>query len=103
MKKLIIGIVIGTLAALAFTAVPILAHGGTDEGDTTLPDQATWDEMHEACEEGDWDAMAQAAEQYHEDNGFASCHDEDDNFENSSGFGGMMGGHTGGWGGMMSW
>lgn len=100
MKKLIIGVVIGALAALAFTAVPILAHGSTNEGDTTVSDQETWDEMHEACEEGDWDAMAQAAEQYHEENGFESCHDD---YESTSGFGGLMGGHMDGWGGMMSW
>ena len=103
MKKLIIGIAIGALAVLAFTAIPILAHGSTDEGQATVSDQETWDNMHEVCEQGDWDAMAEAAEQYHEENSFESYHDEYDDYEGTSGFGGMMGGHTGNWGGMMSW
>jgi len=48
----------------------------------------------DACEEGDWEAMVEAAEEMHEGLGYAPCHSyyypasED---ERSNGWGGMMG------------
>lgn len=62
--------------------------------------------MHEVCEAGDWEAMAEAAEEVHEDLGNAPCHGYNyptvkDGSPNS--WGGAMGGHMGGWGGMMGW
>jgi hypothetical protein len=105
MKRiLLIGLLVVALSLIAGFAVPAFAHGPA-EGDSATPEQDTWWEMHEACEKGDWDAMAEAAEEYHEGPGYAPCHgdyaaSED---EELSGWGGMMGGHMGGWGGMMRW
>jgi len=115
MKRiLLVGLIIAALSLTAGFAVPVFAHGPT-EGDSGTPDQETWQTMHEACEEGDWDAMVEAAEEVHgEDFGTMPCHDEgyypSDEGERvyPRGWGGM-GGHMGGgkmggsWGGMMGW
>ncbi len=55
--------------------------------------------MHEACESGDWEAMAEAAEEVHGDD-FEDmpCHSED---SYDSNWWGGMGGHMGR--GMMGW
>ena len=62
--------------------------------------------MHEACEEGAWDAMIEAAEEVHESIGYAPCHDYDypaSEDVSPNNWGNSMGGHMGGWGGMMGW
>ena len=105
MKRiLLIGLLVVALSLIAGFAVPAFAHGPT-EGDSATQEQDTWWEMHEACEEGDWDAMVEAAEEAHEDLGYAPCHGDYSASEDEelSGWGGMMGGHMGGWGGMMRW
>lgn len=114
MKKfLIIGGVIALLSLLTvFWAIPALA-AGPDNSETTPADQATWDKMHQACQDGDWDAMTQAAGEVHgKDFNSMPCHEEsgttpDEEGQTLSHHGdkedhmgdGMMGGYTGG--GMM--
>lgn len=91
MKKiLVVGLVIVTLSLLASLAIPALAHGPGD-GDAVTTNGEAWEAMHEACENGDWEAMAEAAEEAHGEWG---------------GMGGHMGGHMGGGmmgSGVMSW
>ncbi len=56
--------------------------------------------MHEACESGDWEMMAEAAEKVHgEDFSSMPCHDEDDSAH--ANYEGEMGSHMGR--GMMGW
>ena len=106
MKRiLLVGLIIVALSLAAGFAVPIFAHGPA-EGDSGTPDQETWQSMHEACEEGDWQTMVEDAEEVHEGLGYAPCHGDDystseDGSPNS--WGGMMGGPMGGGGGMMGW
>ncbi len=98
MKRIIfIGVAIAALSFLGGLTVPALAHGPED-GDTSLAGQETWEAMHEACEDGDWEAMTEVAEEVHgEDFDSMPCHDEGD-YSSFDGWGGT-GGHMGG--GMM--
>ncbi len=103
-KVLMVGLVMVTLGLLAGFAIPVFAHGLDEDVPT---DQEAWEAMHEACETGDWEAMAEAAEEVHgEDFDSMPCHGEDyysseeENRSSTSGWGGM-GGHMGG--GMMGW
>lgn len=106
MKRiLLVALTIVVLSLLTVFTIPVFAHGPTD-GDSETPDQDAWQAMHEACEEGDWEAMAEAAEEVHEELGYAPCHGSEypaSGDESPSGWGGMMGGHMGGWGSMMRW
>jgi hypothetical protein len=85
MKKLLligsIVLVIGLLIA-GFTT-PIFAHGPED-GEATPANEGAWEEMHEACENGDWEAMTKAAEEVHEGE-----------FDDMPYHGGRMWGHMG--------
>jgi hypothetical protein len=105
MKKILVVILIVVIVSLLAFAIPAFAHNPNDEsGDTTA--QRTWEAMHDACEEGDWQAMVGAAEEVHENFDYALCHDNgylDSQDGNPEGWGGMMGGHVGGWGSMMEW
>ncbi|MFQ6121615.1 MAG: hypothetical protein ACE5LA_00940 [Dehalococcoidales bacterium] len=106
MKKLLligsIVLVLGFLVA-GFTT-PIFAHSPDD--DEAIPtNEEAWEAMHEACWSGDWEAMAEAAEEVHGENfDNMPCHDyyspENGDRVPSNGWGGM-GGHMGS--GMMSW
>ncbi len=49
---------------LSISATSIFAHSPSD-GKATPADEVAWETMHEACEEGDWAAMAEAAEEVH--------------------------------------
>lgn len=106
MKKiLLIGIVIATVGLVAGFSIPAFAH---DPGEAATPEGEAWQAMHEACEAGDWEAMEQAAEEFHEQSGYGDCHGygpSDEDMDSSSGWGGMMGrgwgGHMGG--NMMGW
>lgn len=103
--------------------VPALA-AGPDNTEPTPAEQATWDKMHEACQEGDWQAMRQAAGEVHgNDINSMPCHDESGTSPDEEGqspshhgdmggdmmgshmsggmMGGMMGGHMGNGGSMM--
>ncbi len=105
-KYLLIGSVLAILSLLTVVfAIPILAHGPED-GETAPADQETWGAMHEACEDGDWEAMAEAAEEVHgKDFSSMPCHDEgySSSGEGWRGMGGHMGSGMmgGGWGSMM--
>jgi hypothetical protein len=104
-RILLVGLIVAALSLTAGLTVPVFAHSPT-EGDSETLDQETWQAMHDACEEGDWKAMVEAAEEVHEDLGYAPCHGYDypaseDGSPNR--WGAMTGGHMGGWGGMMGW
>ena len=108
MKKiLIVSLVLVSLVLVAVFTVPIFAHGPED-GEPA--DQDAWGAMHEACESGDWEAMAEAAEEVHGDDfDYSSCGGDGyyapgEDASSATRWGGM-GGHMGGsgWGGMMSW
>ncbi len=68
---------VGVLA-VTIGATPIFAHG------SAVPDGETWEEMHQACENGDYEAMAERHAQYH-------------GGEGAMGGGMMGGGMMGGW------
>ena len=82
MKKLLmIGSIVLVLGLLIIGSTTTIFAHGPDDGGVTPADEEAWEAMHEACESGDWEAMAEAAEE---------AHGED------------MGGHMGGgWGSMM--
>ena len=102
-KVLIIGLTIVALSLLTVFAIPVFAHGPA-EGDSEIPEQETWQTMHEACEEGDWEAMAEAAEGFHEETGYGDCHGYGTGDGGpASGWGGMTGSNTAGWDGMIGW
>jgi len=97
MKKfLLLGSIMLVLGLLiAGFATPIFAHGPDDGG--AAPDGGTaWEAMHEACENGDWEAMAEAAAEVHGDD-FAHHFGE---YAPANRWGGMWG-HMGS--GMMGW
>jgi len=99
---------------VGFWAVPALAEGPDDTGSTPA-ERTTWEKMHEACEEGDWDAMTEAAAELHgNDINSMPCHDENNKSPDEKGQsqshhgdmgdhmdGGMMGGQMGNSGSMM--
>ncbi len=100
MKKLIlIGSIVAVLGLLiAGFTTPIFAHG-TDDGGAAPDNDTAWEAMHEACESGDWEAMAEAAGEAHgEDFDYMPYHD---GYTADDGWGGMGGGHMGR--GMMGW
>ena len=97
MKKLLligsIMLVVGLL--IVGFATPIFAHGPGDGG-ATLENEEAWEAMHEACANGDWEAMAEAAEEvYGED--MPHYGEDDYDHQRWGGWGGHMGG------GMMGW
>jgi hypothetical protein len=90
MKRiLIVGLIILAISSALLFAVPVFAHGGEDGGGTAA-DEAAWQRMYEACESGDWDAMAAAAEEVHGE-GFSGMMGGDQDDMMGSGWGGMMG------------
>ena len=102
MKRiLVISLVIAILGLLAGFTIPVFAHGPDEDASVN---QEAWEAMPEACEDGDWEAMAEAAGEVHgEDFGDMPCHDDyyapgEGNTGSTTGWGGM-GGHMGG--GMM--
>ena len=80
-KLLLIGSIVLVLGLLVvgFTT-PIFAHS-PDDGGATPADDGAWETMHEACENGDYEAMAEW---------YAQCHGEEGAV--NSGMMGMMGG-----------
>ncbi len=97
-RFLLIGLVMAIVGVLvAGFASPIFADS-PDNGEATPADEEAWETMHEACESGDWEVIAEAAKEMHgEDFDYIPCHDED-NHAPANHWGGM-GGHMGG--GMM--
>ena len=84
-KLLLIGSIVLVLGLLivGFTT-SIFAHN-PDDGGVAPANEEAWETMHEACESGDYEAMAEWYAQYHGEEGIMGS--------------GMMGGHMGG--GMM--
>ena len=119
MKRiLVVGLVVAVFAVVGY-AVPAFAHGPEGTG-TVTTNQDAWGTMYEACQTGDWEAMAEAAEGVHGDDfGYMPYHGEgyyvpEDGGQGPANNGGgtwnHMGGGTtgggttgGGWGGMMGW
>jgi len=105
MKRIIlIGSTLIVLGLLAAWSIPALAHGlGT--GQTTSNNDKAWENMYEACQNGDWEAMAEAAREVHgEDFGNMPYHEDysgnpDENGGTYSESRNEMGNHMGG--GMM--
>ncbi len=65
MKKiLLVGLIVAAVGLAAGFAVPALGHGLVSSNSGTS-DHGTWLAMHEACQEGDWDAMAETAQEVH--------------------------------------
>ena len=64
MKRIIlVGLItIGLIAALA---IPVLAQGFADKEPITPENNDVWETMYQACGNGDWEAMADAAETVH--------------------------------------
>lgn len=54
-------LVLVTVLALAFGITSVFAHN-SDDGQAS---EEAWEAMHEACESGDWEAVAEAAEAVH--------------------------------------
>jgi hypothetical protein len=101
-RLLLIGSIVLVLGLLIVSSTSSLFAHGTEDGLTTLANEDAWEAMHEACENGDWEAMAKATEEAHgEDFDHMPYHNE--NYHTGSSWGGMMGGHMGGWGSMMGW
>ena len=97
MKKiLILGSILLVLvaAAIGFTS-PLFAHNSS-ESEITPTDGKAWEAMHEACWNGDWEAMAEAAEESHGE----GWHNHMSGGTWDNGWHGM-GGHMNG--GMMGW
>lgn len=64
-KLLLIGSIVLALGLLiAGLTTPIFAHSPED-GEATPANEAAWEAMHEACESGDWEAMAKTAGEVH--------------------------------------
>lgn len=85
-RFLLVGLVVAILGVLiAGFASPIFAHG-SDDGRATMPDGEAWEEMHQACENGDYEAMDEEHNEYH------SAEDSMNEGMTGSGMMGMMGG-----------
>ncbi len=91
-KLLLIGSIVLVLGLLIVGSTTFIFAHGTEDGGTTPANEAAWETMHEACENGDWEAMAEAAEEVHgEDFGYMPYHDG--NYHTTAnGWSGMMGG-----------
>ncbi len=98
MNKSLLTISIVLVLGLLITGLttPIFAHSPDDSGATPANEEA-WEAMHEACESGDWKAMAEAAEKTHGEDWYN--HMGGSMWDN--GWDGDMSGHMGG--GMMGW
>ncbi len=85
-RFLLVGLVVAILGVLiAGFSYPIFAHG-PDGGGATPSNGEAWEEMHQACENGDYEAMGEGHAEYHST--------EDPMYEGmaESGLMGMMGG-----------
>ncbi len=85
-RFLLVGLVVAILGVLvAGFASPIFAHG-LDDGRATPSNGEAWEEMHQACENGDYEAMGEGHAEYH------SAEDPMNEGMAGSGMMGMMGG-----------
>lgn len=85
-RFLLVGLVVAILGVLiAGFASPIFALGA-DGGGATLSNGEVWEEMHQACENDDYEAMVEWHTEYH------SAEDPMNEGMAGSGMMGMMGG-----------
>ncbi len=85
-RFLLVGLVVAILGVLvAGFASPIFAHG-PGGGGATPSNGEVWEEMHQACENDDYEAMAEWHAEYH------SAEDPMNEGMAGSGMMGMMGG-----------
>lgn len=107
MKKILLaGLIVLSLVLLSvFVVVPSFAQNGENRGDSEV-----WQEMHQACVNGDWDAMLKVMQNIDYDD--MPCHQGYPGTQQPSPENGSsafrwngMGGHMGGgmMGGMMGW
>ncbi len=81
-RFLLVGLAVAILGILvAGFASPIFAHGPED-GEASAVSQEVWEAMHEACENGDYEAMVE----WH-----AECHSAEDPMNEGMAGSGMMG------------
>lgn len=100
-KLLLIGAIVLVLGLLiAGSTTSIFAHG-TDNGGATPADEGACEAMHEACESGDWEAMAEAAEETHGEDFDHMPYYNENGYAHANHWGGHMGSHIGR--GMMGW
>lgn len=90
MKKiLMLGSILLVLGLLVVASTTTIFAHSPDNGETSATDGEAWEAMHEACENGDWEAMSELAEEVHGTGG---------HMDGGHMGGGMMGsGMTGGW------
>jgi len=114
-KGILFGLVIGIALMGALYAIPALAHGpsATSGGGNTGDIQGTgsvWNQMWDACQSGDWDAMNQIHSQFcgsetTTPNNTNTAPNQSSNsfWDEMNDYMGerMMGGSGSGWGGMM--
>jgi len=115
-KGMLFGLIIGIALMGAVYAIPALAHGpSTSSGGGNAADNPitgdVWDQMWDACQSGDWEAMNQIHSQFWGDETTAPAGNTNTAPNQSSNSfwdemhdymgGGMMGGSGSGWGGMM--
>ncbi len=63
-RFLLVGLVVAILGILiAGSASPIFAHG--PDGGATSSSGEVWEEMHRACENGDYETMGEWGAEYH--------------------------------------
>lgn len=65
MKKLLLiwSVIVVLGAMFVIFGIPALAQ--TADNVTAPPDQQAWQDMYQACQNGDWNAMADAAQRAH--------------------------------------
>jgi len=102
-KLLLLGSIVLVLGLLIAGSTAIFAHG-PDDSEAIAPNGEAWSAMHEACINGDWEKMAEAAKEFHgEDFEYMPHHgyyDRDHRYgHNHQQYG--WGGHMGR--GMMGW
>ena len=79
-KGMLIGLIVGIAVMAALFAIPALAQNPSDDAGQDSPPinqgvPDTWQNMWNACQSGDWDAMADAAEEFHGSNyGVMPCY-----------------------------
>ena len=98
------------LAVIIMVAVLVITLGATSvfANDSTEQDGKTgnsWETMHEACENGDYETMADLHNQYHDEEGEMICdwNERGDMMDGNHMGGGMMGGFNQGGGMMGGW
>ncbi|MBT4512302.1 MAG: hypothetical protein HOC20_08860 [Chloroflexi bacterium] len=73
-KGVLLGLIVGMMLIAAAVAIPALAHGPNNGETPPSPNQGHWGAMTNACLTGDWEAMADTAQNWHEQgSGYGLC------------------------------